>query len=58
MMSKSENHAKAIKFLTIAYWFFLIVVGTIFCVIQMKVVGLLVFFGLLVILLGISKHLS
>lgn len=44
-MAKSEAHAKAIKFLTVSYWFLTILLPIVFVAIKMQAAGLLVTTG-------------
>lgn len=49
-MKKSTGHTKALTYLAVSFWLFVIVLGAIFTSIEMKVVGLLVIIGCTILL--------
>lgn len=57
-MAKSEGHAKALKFLGVWYWVTLIILGTVTVFVEQTLIGMLIFFPLLFIAIGIAFKMA
>ena len=57
-MDKSDGHRKAIKFLGVFYWVTLIIIGTVTVFLEKALIGMLIYFPILIVAIGISFKMA